>query len=187
MGLYVGSDRSRPRGQVLQSAEDVRHTGSTINLAYLIDRLQTSHHSSDSGSISSHFGRPWQRLPLLRYHLRPGFQRLPRHWFSLIMTFTPRNILLDCHNQIWLIDWEFAGFHPKYFEYASMYQFHKPQSWNWFAWQRWRVFSWISAGYYEKEKDVLRGIQSKFTRWRVGRRFELMQNGGPCKLKPSPD
>ncbi|KAE9379684.1 hypothetical protein N431DRAFT_451518 [Stipitochalara longipes BDJ] len=32
----------------------------------------------------------------------------------------PRNILLDRRNQIWLIDWDFAGFYPKYFEYAAM-------------------------------------------------------------------
>ena len=109
---------------------------------------------------------------------------------TLVLThhdLAPRNILLDRRNQIWLVDWDFAGFYPKYFEYAAMHEFNIRESWNWFARLRWRVFSCISAGFFEREKRVLGVIQTKFTRWRVGRRFEIMQNGAPCKYQPSID
>ncbi|CDO77830.1 hypothetical protein BN946_scf184714.g5 [Trametes cinnabarina] len=32
----------------------------------------------------------------------------------------PRNILVDPNHKVWLIDWEFAGFYPQWFEYAAM-------------------------------------------------------------------
>jgi hypothetical protein len=120
----------------------------------------------------------------------PSTAWIPSTAKTLVLThhdLAPRNILLDRRNQIWLIDWDFAGFYPQYFKYASMYEFGLPESWNWFAWLRWRVFPCISAGFYEKEKRVLGVIQTRFTRWRVGRRFEIMQNGAPCKYQPSVD
>jgi len=120
----------------------------------------------------------------------PSTAWIPSTAKTLVLThhdLAPRNILLDRRNQIWLVDWDFAGFYPKYFEYAAMHEFNIRESWNWFARLRWRVFSCISAGLFEREKRVLGVIQTKFTRWRVGRRFEIMQNGAPCKYQPSID
>lgn len=33
----------------------------------------------------------------------------------------PRDIILDHEGQLWLIDWNIAGFRPKFFEYAGMH------------------------------------------------------------------
>jgi hypothetical protein len=97
---------------------------------------------------------------------------------TLVLThhdLAPRNIKLDRCNQIWLIDWDFAGFYPKYFEYAAMNAFNIPETWNWFTRLRWWALSCISVGFFERENRVLGVIQTKSTRWRGGRRFEIMQ------------
>lgn len=44
--------------------------------------------------------------------------------------FAPRNILLDPCGQLWLLDWDYAGFYPSYFEYASMQNFLTPRGWT---------------------------------------------------------
>jgi thiamine kinase-like enzyme len=36
----------------------------------------------------------------------------------------PRNILLRPSGELWLLDWDLAGFYPIYFEYAAMQNFH---------------------------------------------------------------
>lgn len=36
------------------------------------------------------------------------------------MDLHPRNIILDCHGKVWLIDWAFAGMYPAYFETATI-------------------------------------------------------------------
>ncbi|KAF1847825.1 kinase-like protein [Cucurbitaria berberidis CBS 394.84] len=93
----------------------------------------------------------------------------------------PRNILLDHSGQLWLIDWDYAGFYPPYFEYAAMHNFHIPQDWNMFARMRWHLFTWIAAGRTEKQRRLLERIRSKFTRFSVGRRFHLLANSIPTR------
>lgn len=97
----------------------------------------------------------------------------------------PRNILLDYSGQLWLVDWDYAGFYPRYFEYASMYNFSTPQDWNLFARMRWHLFTWIAAGRSEKERRVLEQIRSKFTRFNVGRRFHILANSIPTRIPVS--
>lgn len=91
----------------------------------------------------------------------------------------PRNILLSPSGELWLLDWDYAGFYPIYFEYAAMQNFN--MQWGFFARLRWYLFSWIAAGYYGRETRVLKQIRSKFTRFAVGRRFHLLKNGGPYR------
>lgn len=93
----------------------------------------------------------------------------------------PRNILLDTSGHLLLIDWDYAGFYPIYFEYASMQNFHTPQDWDLFTRLRWNLFSWIAVGRYEQDARVLRQIRSKFTRFAAGRRFQLLKKGGPSR------
>ena len=93
----------------------------------------------------------------------------------------PRNVLLDLSGQLWLLDWDYAGWYPSYFEYASMQNFFVPQDWNWLSRIRWHLFSWITVGRFEQEMRVLRVMRTKFTRFPVGRRFEILENGAPCR------
>ncbi|KAI9820415.1 MAG: hypothetical protein M1832_003748 [Thelocarpon impressellum] len=53
----------------------------------------------------------------------------------------PRNLLVDPAGQLWLLDWDLAGWYPRYFEYAAMQNFQVPPHWNWLALLRWRLFT----------------------------------------------
>ncbi|KAF5967352.1 protein kinase-like domain-containing protein [Fusarium bulbicola] len=88
----------------------------------------------------------------------------------------PRNIILDHKNQLWLIDWDCAGFYPRFFEHAGMFNFI-PTGWTKFALWRWNVFAWIASGFYNKERRWLEMIRSRFTRFRTARRFNMKANG----------
>jgi serine/threonine protein kinase len=116
----------------------------------------------------------------------PERQMLPTEPFIFTHhDLAPRNILLSPSGELWLLDWDLAGFYPIYFEYAAMQNFHMPQQWGFFARLRWHLFSWIGAGYYRREAHILKHIRSKFTRFAVGRRFHLLKNGGPCRYPAS--
>lgn len=88
----------------------------------------------------------------------------------------PRNIILDPTGQLWLVDWDEAGFYPRYFEYAGMHNFI-PTGWTRFSLWRWKLFTWIAGGFYDKEARWLEIIRSKFTRFRPTRRFNMKANG----------
>lgn len=88
----------------------------------------------------------------------------------------PRNIILDPEGQLWLIDWDCAGFYPKFFEYAGMYNFI-PTSWTKFALWRWKLLAWIAGGLYDRECRWLEIIRSRFTRFLPARRFNMKANG----------
>lgn len=57
----------------------------------------------------------------------------------------PSNIILGDDGRVWLIDWEFAGYYPQWFEYASM-----REGWEILGrWQKWIVG--FMAGFYERQ------------------------------------
>jgi Phosphotransferase enzyme family len=116
--------------------------------------------------------------------------RVPPTAKTLLFThhdLAPRNLLLDSSGQLWLLDWDYAGFYPSYFEYASMQNFFKPQDWTWLAQLRWYLFTWIAVGRSERAANVLELIRSRFIRSRVGRRFEILENRAPFRYPCQPD
>lgn len=65
----------------------------------------------------------------------------------------PRNIIVEDGTGLpWLVDWDEAGYYPRYFEQVGMRNFRFPVSWGWFAKLRWKVFTWIATGGMEKRK-----------------------------------
>ncbi|KAF4464214.1 kinase-like domain [Fusarium albosuccineum] len=88
----------------------------------------------------------------------------------------PRNIILDPQGQLWLIDWDCAGFYPKFFEYAGMHNFIRA-GWSKFTYWRWKLLAWIVGGFYDKERRWLGVIRTKFTRFSPARRFNMKANG----------
>jgi Phosphotransferase enzyme family len=107
---------------------------------------------------------------------------------SLVFThhdLAPRNLLVDKQGHLWLLDWEYSGWYPVYFEYASMQNFNVPRNWSWIAQLRWSVFSLISVGVYNCQKDVLQRIRVKFRRFPVGRMYEVLHNKAPTRYSVS--
>jgi hypothetical protein len=66
-----------------------------------------------------------------------------------------------------------------------MQNFNVPRNWSWIAQLRWSVFSLISVGVYNREKDVLQRIRVKFRRFPVGRRYEVLHNKVPARYSVS--
>ena len=94
----------------------------------------------------------------------------------------PRNIILeDGTGDLWLVDWDEAGFYPKYFEYAGMRNFNVPASWGWFGELRWKLFSWIATGWYLRERAMLEEIRRKVTRFPAVRRFNIKAGVTPSE------
>ena len=118
--------------------------------------------------------------PLNRY-IPPTSNRLVFTHHDL----APRNIILDTSGKLWLLDWDYAGWYPIYFEYASMQNFLIPESWTPFARMRWYLFTWITVGRFKKDRRVLEEIRTKFTRFSVGRRFDILKNGTPSRYHVS--
>ncbi|TDL21576.1 kinase-like protein [Rickenella mellea] len=63
-----------------------------------------------------------------------------------------RNIMLGSDGKLWLIDWAWAGFYPRWFEYAGMmaYKRDSPSSWT-------SMIPFI-AGFYRKQVEYLGAI-----------------------------
>jgi serine/threonine protein kinase len=64
----------------------------------------------------------------------------------------PRNFILDRKNQLWVIDWELAGWYPAYFEYACVASMLHPIPKDWSN----KLLSCL--GPYELEYRSLQGI-----------------------------
>ncbi|KAJ5114458.1 hypothetical protein NUU61_000217 [Penicillium alfredii] len=89
-----------------------------------------------------HFFRFWINFTSMRKAMQTAHQRemsTPEHQMlptgSFVFThhdLAPRNILLSPSGELWLLDWDLAGFYPIYFEYAAMQNFRMPQHWGFF-------------------------------------------------------
>ncbi|KAH9905944.1 hypothetical protein F4778DRAFT_685670 [Xylariomycetidae sp. FL2044] len=98
----------------------------------------------------------------------------------------PRNLMIDHAGDLVIVDWDFSGYYPPFFEYAGMYNFHPPQDWSWMATLRWKFFAWLATGSYSKEKGVLLEAQRKTIRFRAARRFNIKAGITPS-TKPVDD
>jgi thiamine kinase-like enzyme len=65
----------------------------------------------------------------------------------------PRNLLVDEANQLWMIDWEFSGWYPAYFEYACVASLVQPIPQDWIS----EVLAFLDS--YGREYNSLRAIQ----------------------------
>ncbi|GIK07374.1 hypothetical protein Aspvir_003037 [Aspergillus viridinutans] len=143
----------------------------------------------------AHFFRFWANFTSMRRAMQaskqPQAPDSPDYTVGVPMTIepfvlthhdlAPRNLLLSPSGQLSLLDWDLAGFYPVTFEYASMYNFNIPQDWGLMARLRWHLFTWIGVGYHEADARLLRNMRSKFTRFSHGRRYELLEKGGPSR------
>jgi hypothetical protein len=83
---------------------------------------------------------------------------------------TPRNMVIDDKNHLWLIDWGMAGYFPVYMEYIGMgvrqYAWSYGVSWRerW-ANYRWKLLRWIACGSYKKQEGVVDIICERSTRF----------------------
>jgi len=79
-----------------------------------------------------------------------AFEHMPNHIF-IHQDLAPRNLIVDAHNNLWVVDWEYAGFYPPYMEYVNIDS--SSMAWlNGSSWRarlakwRWALLRWIAAG-----------------------------------------
>ncbi|KAI0861793.1 hypothetical protein F4860DRAFT_475081 [Xylaria cubensis] len=92
----------------------------------------------------------------------------------------PRNLMIDSAGDLNIVDWDFAGWYPPFFEHAGMYNFWPQKNWGWIGVLRWKLFTWIATGFYSKEKDVLSNGQRKSIRFPAARRFNIQAGVTPA-------
>ncbi|KAI0146210.1 hypothetical protein GGR57DRAFT_289419 [Xylariaceae sp. FL1272] len=85
----------------------------------------------------------------------------------------PRNLIVDQAGDLWLVDWDYAGWYPPFFEHAGMHRFYRPETWGRMAKLRWKVFTWLATGLFTKERRILNEAERKCIRFRAGRRFNI--------------
>ncbi|KAF3937472.1 hypothetical protein ABW19_dt0210158 [Dactylella cylindrospora] len=93
----------------------------------------------------------------------------------------PRNMLVDPFGNLWLIDWDFAGWYPEYFEYAKMNHFTPTKEWNKWTWWKWKLFYRIAVGWrYRKESKVMWSIGGMAQSWGGMRWCSVHAGATPC-------
>ncbi|KAE8321899.1 hypothetical protein BDV39DRAFT_197173 [Aspergillus sergii] len=152
--------------------------------------------SANSGPAEiAHFFRFWTNFTSIRRAMQASKQAqvpespditvgVPMTIEPFVLThhdLAPRNLIVSPSDQLSLLDWDLAGFYPVTFEYASMCNFNIPEDWGLMARLRWHLFVWIGVCYHKTNARLLRIMRSKFTRFAVGRRYELLENGGPTR------
>ena len=129
----------------------------------------------------------WMEFISLRREINKSeaeHRQLPKQHLSPIHTlvFThhdlaARNIILHPSGKLWVIDWDYAGWYPRCFEYAAMHFSINPQGWDRWACIRWNLFCWLAGGFYDQDARVLNTVQFRFTRFPVARRFNMKASG----------
>jgi hypothetical protein len=110
---------------------------------------------------------------------RPYVPPTPTKFVFTHQDLAPRNLIVDRDGNLWILDWDHSGWYPSYFESVSMQNFHVRSGWSRTARLRWWIFSWISAGIKERERETMKFVRWKFIRWQLGRREELLPEGAP--------
>lgn len=99
----------------------------------------------------------------------------------------PRNLILESSTRnLWIVDWDDAGWYPRYFEFAGMCNFIISKEWGRFDRLRWDLFTWITTGWYRRESRCLVEVYRKLTRFPVARRFNIMA-GATLSVRPAAD
>lgn len=100
-------------------------------------------------------------------HTQEGFHGLFQHLVMCHLDLHPRNLILDCRGQVWLIDWAFAGMYPAYFETASILWYGREVYFR-------DLLDQLGHRQHDKESDRLFSISFALT------------TGALCKLSQTP-
>jgi Phosphotransferase enzyme family len=89
-----------------------------------------------------------------------------------------RNILVDHSNQLWVVDWQYAGWHPEYFEYMGMTNFDTIKMFNHCGSRlRWSLFTLLSVGNHVFEVRLWGVVAYKSSRFPIARKTLVLPKG----------
>ncbi|KKZ65226.1 hypothetical protein EMCG_08935 [[Emmonsia] crescens] len=108
------------------------------------------------------------------------------HFVFTHQDLAPRNLMIDKHDKLWLIDWNLSGWFPIYMEYVGMQNFVIPSTWKWLDRLRWTIFSWISVGRDEARRKAIKSGHYWSLHSRLGRYEEVLVEGAdPWDTNPN--
>ncbi|EJT76666.1 hypothetical protein GGTG_06583 [Gaeumannomyces tritici R3-111a-1] len=182
LGRTIDDARSRrPQGVVFKSVIELCDS-------YISKRFSSESECEDSQCAIEKASSLGLRVPPIKQILFVSFRHESRktaeqhpeaclqpldHDPELVFTHTdlaPRNLILeDGTDDLWVVDWDEAGFYPRYFEYAGMHNFYVPEGWTWLARLRWRFFAWLVAGSWARERRFLSEALRKARRFGASR------------------
>jgi Choline/ethanolamine kinase len=114
-----------------------------------------------------------QRINIRELHKLPAIQK---YFVFTHQDLAPRNLLLDEQDNLWLVDWEYSGWYPNYFEYAGM-QNSGLHLITLADKLRWWLFCFISVGIYRNESRALAVVRGKCMRYPLARKNKVLQEG----------
>ncbi|KAF3171378.1 hypothetical protein TWF106_006534 [Orbilia oligospora] len=100
----------------------------------------------------------------------------------------PRNMIVDPRGDLWLIDWDYAGWYPAYFDRASMDHFSPYMcGWSIYTQFRWTIFCSIATeSKWERQVDAVHSIKTGSGRYGDNcRSFTIKAGLTPVKLLPN--
>ncbi|KAI1153404.1 hypothetical protein F4825DRAFT_474296 [Nemania diffusa] len=99
----------------------------------------------------------------------------------------PRNLIMGPAGDLCIVDWDFAGWYPPFFEHAGMHNFPLPEGWGWMGIIRWILFAWIATGYWRKEREILLRAQRNAIGDSIVRKYSIKAGVTPStKLVTDP-
>lgn len=156
------------------------HTGK-FNSMWVEDLYGLPKHASPF-AVAEYFNF-WGNFICPPLHERPKRpEKLKVNFSNIPLVFThqdlaPRNMMVDRHDKLWLVDWNLSGWFPPYLEYVGMQNFVIPSTWEWFDRLRWRIFTWISVGRDEVKRNAIRSGHYWSVYSRLGRYEEVLIKG----------
>ncbi|KAF3093375.1 hypothetical protein TWF102_007931 [Orbilia oligospora] len=100
----------------------------------------------------------------------------------------PRNMIVDPKGGLWLIDWDYAGWYPAYFDRASMDHFSPYMcGWSIYTQFRWTIFCSIATeSKWEKQVEAVHSIKTGSGRYGDNcRSFTIKAGLTPVNLLPN--
>ncbi|RVD85661.1 uncharacterized protein DFL_003974 [Arthrobotrys flagrans] len=98
----------------------------------------------------------------------------------------PRNMIVDPKGDLWLIDWDYAGWYPAYFDRASMDHFGM-YAWSTYTLLRWSIFCSIATeGKWEEQAATIQKLYHYTNMYgHYCRRFTAKAGLTPVRLLPN--
>lgn len=101
----------------------------------------------------------------------PNLLSIPRTLYFTHQDLSPRNLILSPSNDLWILDWDHAGWYPQCFEYLGTQDLRCFDGWSRWAKWRWKMVQWLATGIWRREWRLLEIVRERSMRWPLARQL----------------